>query len=494
VLTIGSSYTIHLLSQFYREAPRTPTGSSAWIIDATLHVNKTILLSALTTVVGFLSLLATSIDQTKELGVATSFGIISCMLLSLFFLPALLSLLPPPSTRQAKMMSFGPLSRFMRRLGYTVYARYKLFLLLFLGLAVAFTISLGNISHQSDYLTYFPDKNPVVQDTTYILNKIGGFQKINVSVTAPEGSENYFLRPENLEPVSRLEQEVLTHPNISSSISFPLFVRELNRMFSGREGIPENRGLILMTSRYINLLRSQGGSDFVSLVSNENFTQITLTFYMYNRKTQNFLFEEELNELIGSIDAAMDTHLKEETEAEIWSYDLRHLYLSEILNRDQQRATFLSIILVAIFTSLFFWSLRYGLLSLIPIATGLMCNFTVMALFDIPLDVITMMVSSVAIGVGVDDAIHFLLQYRRLRGIHPGDQRRVITETFRITGRPILHTTVSVVGGLIVLVFASFKGISYFGLLVAVTLTAALIGTLFFLPAILILFPTGPRK
>jgi hypothetical protein len=380
----------------------------------------------------------------------------------------------------------------MRRLGYFVYKRYFIFLILFGVLIVVFLLSLNNIRHQSDYLTYFPGKNPVVQDTTYILNNIGGFQKINVSFSAPEGSEGHFLQPEILRPISEFEKRILENPNISSSISFPLFVRELNRMFSGREEIPTNRGLILMTSRYINLLRSQGGSDnFVALVSDEDFSQITLTFYIYNSETNNFLFENELTELVNSIESQLAAYTPENTSAELWSYDLRHLYLSEILNRDQKRATFLSVILVGIFTSLFFWSIRYGLLSLIPIATGLMCNFTVMAIFGIPLDVITMMVSSVAIGVGVDDAIHFLLQYRRLSAIYPGNQRRIITDTFRITGRPIFHTTVSVVGGLIVLVFASFKGISYFGLLVAITLTAALIGTLFFLPAILLLFPEG---
>ncbi len=95
-----------------------------------------------------------------------------------------------------------------------------------------------------------------------------------------------------------------------------------------------------------------------------------------------------------------------------------------------------------------------------------------------------MMVTGVAIGVGVDDAIHYLLQFRKQLPLG-GTMEDVLIRCGRISGRPIALTTISIVGGLSVLTLASFKGIMYFGVLVSLTLTFAMVGTLIILPAIL---------
>ncbi len=107
-----------------------------------------------------------------------------------------------------------------------------------------------------------------------------------------------------------------------------------------------------------------------------------------------------------------------------------------------------------------------------------------MVILKIPLDITTMMVSSVAIGVGVDDAIHYLLQFKR-QMLMGGSIKDVLHSCGRISGRPIALTTASIVCGLMVLTLASFKGIAYFGALVSFTLTFTMIGTLIILPSIL---------
>jgi predicted RND superfamily exporter protein len=108
VLTLGTSYSIHMLNQYYREwASVRKMGAadsgSGWIVGAAASINKTIILASVTTVFGFLSLLVTSIRQTRIFAISTSFGIAACAVLSLFFLPAILSLLPPrPSSCQKR--------------------------------------------------------------------------------------------------------------------------------------------------------------------------------------------------------------------------------------------------------------------------------------------------------------------------------------------------------------------------------------------------------
>jgi hypothetical protein len=136
-------------------------------------------------------------------------------------------------------------------------------------------------------------------------------------------------------------------------------------------------------------------------------------------------------------------------------------------------------------TTVAFRSVRFGFLATVPLFMGIMLNFVFMGILGIPLDLTTIMVSAVAIGVGVDDAIHFLLYYRKHLKEHGGDRQKAVKQTLAVTGRPILLTTMSIVGGLLVLSLASFRPIVYFGILVVVTLSAACASTLIVLPAIL---------
>jgi len=157
-----------------------------------------------------------------------------------------------------------------------------------------------------------------------------------------------------------------------------------------------------------------------------------------------------------------------------------------MVKKDLVTSIMFSLGVIFLIASAAFRSLRYGLYTLVPLLTGLMVNFVLMVLFAIPLDATTFMVSSVTISVGVDDAIHFLFQYRRQREKNPDDMLQVLTYTLGITGRPILHTTAAIVSGLLMLVTASFKPIVYFGILVVVAMSATCMATMFVLPAFLV--------
>lgn len=124
---------------------------------------------------------------------------------------------------------------------------------------------------------------------------------------------------------------------------------------------------------------------------------------------------------------------------------------------------------------------------MIPVSVGVMFNYLFMWAAGIPFDIVTVGFSSITIGAGVDDAIHYILRYRMQRKEHP---EYSVAEANRInilhTGRPIILTTVAVDAGLIMLTFASYTPIRYFGILMCIALTAAMIATLMILPPVLI--------
>jgi predicted RND superfamily exporter protein len=111
VLTLGSAYSIHILNQYYREA-KVKGEDRSWIAHSVGNINRTILLAALTTIIGFSSLASANLSQIKEFGLSTSIGIVYCALLSLFFFPAILRLLPPPREAERDRVLKGIITRF----------------------------------------------------------------------------------------------------------------------------------------------------------------------------------------------------------------------------------------------------------------------------------------------------------------------------------------------------------------------------------------------
>ena len=501
VLTIGSSYTLHILNQYYREARlRGPDGkpdlsSGSTIAESVDHVTRTVGMAALTTVIGFLSLLATTIGQIRQFGIATTVGIIACALLAVFFLPAALAVIRPPGPEQRKRVRSGLLTIIMARV--SIFAvRFRIpIIIATAGAVVATVIVFPQIRTETDYVNYFPNDDYVVESRKFINRTVGNFDVINITVSAPTGgaqedgdpAQNYFLEQDRLLEVARFEEAVQAIPEVSYLYSFGAYLQFANEVMTGDFRIPPSRGLALLLSRFAReLSESYEAYSGLGGVANEDFTEITIAVrYREDANQDGRTFEEIMRALVPEVERAADEHLSSDMTVEIWGRPLEFLRLTETFNRDQRVSMALSTVLVFLMTTIAFRALRFGLLAVVPLIVGLLSNFLAMGVFGIPLDMSTVMVASIAIGVGVDDSIHFLLQYRRQIHAHPRSNKLALMKTLAITGRPILLTTTAIAGGLLILLFANFKPIVFFGLLVAIVLVATAVGTLVLLPALL---------
>lgn len=488
VLTLGSSYSIHLLNQYYREAPL-HAENNLWIAEATVRITKTIFLAAITTVIGFASLIPSAMKQTKEFGLSVSAGIIACALLSLFFLPAALSLLSLPREKQKNLVTQGLLARLMERIGKGVIKRRYLLAGLLLVIIVLFLITYPSLVYQTNFMKYFPSGERIIQDTEFINQNISSFQTIQITFSAPAGEENYFLKPEVLSSLAAFEEQLKSIPNVRTTASLASFMEKLNEMQSGVREIPKSRGLISLLARYVKIFNDQASSNsFIGNLVNSNFTIFTISMSVYDPYTKGFLYDKDMAQLIKIVQELVDSQADPQLKPEIWGNSLRFTNLSMILSRDQRVSIVISVILVFLVSTLFLCSLYCGVMAIVPLITGVMLNFIFMVVFSIPLDMTTIMVACVAIGVGVDNSIHFLIQFQRQRAILGDNPDRVIPETMAVAGRPIFLTTLSIVCGLFVLTLSSFKPIAFFGYLISGALLSTLFGTLFILPACLSLF------
>lgn len=493
ILALGSSYAIHMLNQYFRDSalkaedPR----DTVWMVGGIKKIAKTILIAGVTTLIGFSSLLFSQIDQIQHFGFGAIAGISTCIILSLSFLPSTLALYPHPRPSSGNIVVEGTLSNIMKITGPHVVKQYRWYVMLSLVMLVIGVILYPRIEQQTDFLDYFPEEDPLITDTNFILEHFGSFHHIYLTLSAPDQKENYFLDAEVLKKVYDFETSVAAIPDVGYLASFPGYIAFMNELVTSERRIPDSRGLILTVSRIFKLA-SVRGIDEVGSFANDDFSEITYTLRLYDSSQNEFIYDEDLKRRLTEIQE-YGQNLPHGVELSFWGWNLIFADLADILKHDQNTSLMISAAGVAVISMIFFKSIALGLVSLIPLAAGLFLTYISMVLFNIPMDMSSAMTASIAIGVGVDDAVHFLIHYQ-LRRKESLSVEEAVIDTVTVTGRPILLTSFAIIGGLMILVTASFKPITFFGALISLALTGACLGTILVLPSWLLFIASLRRN
>jgi predicted RND superfamily exporter protein len=486
ILIFGNEYAIYVMSAYYHVRAVGVTADRRWIDDAVIGVARPILMAFITTIVGFLSLSVTDIRQTREFAIVASFGSLACGLLALFALPAVLSLLPRPRGDRTRRLLEGPLSRLMARTAGAVVHRPLAFLALVPVAVAVFVVGMRLLAFNTDAVTYYPQRDPVLQDMYALTAKLGGFDEIHVTWEAPEGTNGYFLEPAVLRQVAALEAAVRADPDVSWSISLASFLSDVRLAVDGTDELPDNRGVVLMFSRLLARAAGTGGG-LLGGLADEGLNRVTMTLRIGNSDTGHFMDEQRFRTFLAGLRDAVAAHPVGEARPVIWGDIMRNLTLADSLRGFLLTSMIISTAIIFLIAALTFRSAVRGLYAVVPLATGLMLNFAFMAFAGIPLDMTTIMVANVTIGVGIDSAIYLVIEYGRRRAKHPDDLPAAVTATLHVMGRPVILSTLSIVVGLAVLATAAFRPIVYFGLLVMFSLAVTAVGNLVLLPALLVL-------
>lgn len=483
VLTLGSSYSVHMLSEYFTEAKDPEKAVLGYA-----RISKTILSACLTTVVGFLSMLVCHTPMFKEFGLSVSIGIGFCAILAILYLPSILSLLPQPKEKKVNQIANGRiLGGFINFVGITVTKFWGVVLLVTAILIALFAYTHDKVPFNSNYVDYFPQNDQFVLDTKFFAQTMGGTDPYYMQIVAPDNEPGFFLKSENIKKVYDFENTVMEAcPDIVQSLSLPQYVGFLNKVYSGTNEIPENDGLINFLYRILQMMKSYIGSDVLDIIVNEDASSITLAMRNYDAYEQNLQTTESARRVENTLNYYRYM-LPEGTTSKIYCGASTSIKANDMIVADQNLATKISTICIVIIASITLFSVFRGCVSIVPVLVGIMFNYIFMYFTGIPFDLVTIGFSSITFGAGIDDALHFLLRYRYNKVNQPKKRiEDIILQTLNETGRPIILTTVSIVAGMCVLIFGSFTPIKYFGLFMAVALTIAMLATLFVLPVVMI--------
>ncbi len=481
VLNLGSSYAIHVIGEYYTDYP---LGLGA--VQSTKKILRTIAFACITTVIGFASLLFSKTAALRHFGIIVGIGVTYCAILAATYLVAFLTLVVPPKKKQITTYKQGYLARAVLGIERLVMKYWKVFCLVFLLIIGGYALTKNHIPINTNYMSYMPKRDPFYVSSKHFAVQMGGETPYILTIEAPEGEAQFFLQSENLEQVHAFEQEIANRcDDITQVLSFASYVSFANEVYSGEGGIPKTSGLLNLLGRMILLISRQSEQSIGDII---NADGSALTIYL-----QNYDADEQDLSSIGSAKRIEETVLSllpllpAGTTVTIGGEPHISLHFSDTLMADQERSTWISYALVFLAVLIAFKSFSLALYSIIPVLCGVMANYVFMYLLNIPFDMITVILSAVAVGAGIDYAIHFLIRYKNKIGLDGRTVEELLSETIKETGRPIILTTFSIVGGMLMLLFASYTPVRYFGTLMSLALMDCMLATLFVMPSMIIL-------
>lgn len=475
IIAIGNDYSIHLIAR-YQELAREDETLSMKQICKQIYVDlkRPILLTGLTTIGGVLGLLTHTMVPAAQLGVLTAIGIGFALVLSIWFLPAILSYFNPKRITKKNEKTKNPfINRVLNLFGrwITVYPK-QLVLISALVTAISL-VGIIFLKVDTNIESYFSGKSEVSRSTRLINEKLGGSKFISILFSGD------VLSPEVLKRMEHYEKEIIKDPAVGHVSSPVTMIKELSKGFykpneTGYNKIPDNADEIYQLLEVLSLGGDEGAiSQFVD--------------YNYENARLMISLKDGSNSAVKHLLKTINALTKDDPNVQFTAgAGLNEIELADMVVSGQIKSLIFAMAVIFILLSLVFRSPKAGLLSSLPLSIAILVLFGLMGLLGIAVDIATALTSSIMIGVGVDYTIHFLWRFKeeRTKGFC---HKEAVLVTLATSGRGIVINAFSVIVGFLPLVLSSFTPLKFFGALVVISITTCLISSLLIVPAIVIL-------
>jgi len=473
LLAVGSAYTIHVLNRINQMKD---TDRRKALIRAMIYIFIPVLLAAITTAIGFMSFIfGAYLEMIRDFGIFTSLGTFFAALLSLFFTPALIASLSIYSKKAQKENGTDKnklLDKYFLIPLKELLIKHPKYTLTTWGILIGISIiGIFLIKRSVDIQEYFKKDNPARKAENIMINKFGGSKPIFVLFKGDIQS------PEVLNTMLETADYMKKSPDVYTTNSIANLIKEVNfGMGEGVRRIPPEKDMIEQLWAF-----SLDGNEILRTYVNEDLSEaIIISKFMSPDNIAKMEFARYMNEFISK-------HSSEECEIEITGMPFVDVTMDRSLINSQFGSLSIAIIMVIIFVGLILRSLKTGIFATIPIIAAIIILFGVMGFSGIPLNIATVLVASVALGIGIDYSIHVISNVKYLMKTHEDDISHALEETILISGKAIVINVISVSAGFLVLLFSEMVPLQYFGFLVALSMIGSGVGSLTLLPVILIL-------
>ena len=472
VMVIAIADSIHIVTGVLLGLRRGLDRNAA--IVESIRINAyPVLITSVTTAVGFLSLNASDSPPFRVLGNSVAFGVLCAFIYTMTLLPALLSLLP---LRAPRARSEG--KAFFDRFADFVIARRTSLLWSLAAVVVVLALGISRIELSDNMAQYFDDRYEFRRHTDYVIEHLTGVDKLEYSLDS--GREGGITHPDYLRQADAFAEWYRQQPEVTHVQVFSDIMKRLNKNMHGDDPayyrLPEDPAL---AAQYLLLyeLSVPFGSDLNDRIDvAKSATRMVVV-------TKN-AWSRDLRELDKRAQGWLQTNVPGfAQEASGLSLVFAHLSLRNI--HSMLRGTILAMALISFLLIWIFKSVRIGLLSLLPNFIPAIMSFGLWGYLVGHVGIASSVVIAVVFGIVVDDTVHFLSKYLKARREgHAAPE--AVRSAFHTVGHALWTTTAVLSAGFLVFATSGFEVSWALGLLVTMTILFALAADFLILPTLLI--------
>ncbi len=485
LICVGAVYGVHVMARYESIAAHEPDSPTASL--HCLEYSRTpVLIAGFTTCMGFGALLLADIPATNEMGSFAIFGVVSITVLTLTWVPALLSLLSieesqehgqPLYERRTRASAFfgRQIERGLQAIG-RLTVRHAGRCLIAWALLTAIALALiPRIVIDTDFLRFFDEDSLVRSDFDSVNRLLAGTIPLYVTLIGP--GEGTFREPAVLAAVERLQQRIAGLDAVSQVLSTVDLIRVANHAIEGgREGtdrIPDTRAAV---AEVVFMIPKAKLRRFAT--SNHSKANLVVRTGSLGSAAMRDL-EQQIRVEIEAVGLPPEIHPDVVGNATLLSHS------ADGIARNQVMQVGFAALAILVLVCAVFRSVSLGLLSMLPNIVPVVLYFGVLGTGITTLSLPTSLIGCIALGIAIDDTVHFLVAYRHRRAA--GETPEVaVADVIRTVGRPIVITSFTLVLGFLAMLLSGFATLREFGYLTALTMGICLTTDLILLPALLV--------
>ncbi len=471
--SVGSAYGIHVLHR-YREESVSASAATQAVHRTVTAVGPAVFMAGATTMAGFLSNAFTSVIRIREFGYFATFGVVAALLVALLGIPAVLCVLGPRAKQKPHKIDEIKRHGILSRIGAYVVRKQGVVAVVTAVVLLAAVASLPRLTTDTSFINFF-DKNTSTRKAFDVVQEhFGGMEALQMVVTGD------IVSPEVLRGMEKVQQQLGGISHLASPISLVDLVKRVSRELHAGDPafarIPDTREEI---SQYLLLL---------SLSGDATLSQFVTVDYAQT-KMEAFLGEvtsAERAAVLAQVEAAAAElgRVPGVERVEITGLPLLSQAMADLITLSQIQSLVISIVVVFLLVWFLVGSVGSSLMCLVPIVITIIVNFGIMGWTGIPFNVVTALVTSIAVGMGIDYSIH-IYNRCRMELQHAASLSEAVRSAVSTTGYAVMLNAGSVALGFIVLVLSAFQPLRAFGALVAVTMVVSGVSSVTVLPALI---------
>ena len=485
---------IHMSTRFLQLRQNYPDKNNLELI--TLTTNKMfwpILYTVLTTIIAFLSLIFSEIKPIIDFGWMMTLGLLTSFIITFTLLPTLINFVPQKNiylkeNNDSKITSYFAI----------IAQNYQKIIFTITGIVIILSfIGISRLEVENSFINYFSKKTEIYKGMKLIDEKLGGTTPLEIILKFPNeekvvteeddefedwgeesdlDNEKYWFTKDKIDRISEVHNYLDSLPQVGKVLSFSSIIDVATLLNNNKPLGTLEMGVLY--SKIPQSIKTEIIDPYISIKDNEARINLRIIDSQENLKR---------NELIKKIDYDLknkiglkDSEFKLAGVLILFNNLLQSLFKSQILT--------LGLVMIGIFTMfvILFRNVKLSLIGVVPNFIAAFFILGIIGLLEIPLDMMTITIAAITIGIAVDNSIHYIYRFKE-EFYNLKDYNKTITLCHSTVGKAILNTSITIVFGFSILVLSKFIPTIYFGVFTGLAMLLAMISVLTLLPSLILL-------